>query len=540
MKSANLYGSPGADFVKQRSIPAALARPAAVRYSPRWYRQQAVLFPIFVQAGNLVAVSRRFIFEGSALKTNIDEIKSLGFFSTPGALRSIVIAVVEGLQSLHQAEMLSQSTSGYRLTPVCREQSERVANYQKDLRGRRSCENLCRPWIIWWSSEGELTVPRQVVRGSSRIAGRVVLRHILSVQFESDDCDWLSLREIGEEFSANCCGEVSSAIDERRPFGGEVVPQTEEQRQVGLTGLLQQVVQRALYLRAVNTLARGVADVQDHIRDRRVVESGKLFWIWEIQLPRAFRARALERQESLVTQVGLEHPAVIVRAARDDGLHRAGVIHEAVVFRTLPRVFAILGNGRLAQAALQQRERAIDARVRAGNRRDGKSDVLDAAHIMAWATQVVEPFGDRDLARAGILEREQGQGVELAKRDMARQLQLAFVVFVIRHLHSLDIQMQCLTRKQALSSTIPVVELHEVLGVQLGAHQFLFHRLLRLARGVKGEAVVLVIEPGNLALHPQIEFFIGKFVVQELIHFLRIDDLLLDAQIFVARNLLSD
>jgi DNA primase len=67
-----------------------------VRYSPRWYRRPAVLFPIRDQTGSLVAVSGRFISEQSKLKTMTGGAKSLGLFSTPGALRSRVIAIVEG------------------------------------------------------------------------------------------------------------------------------------------------------------------------------------------------------------------------------------------------------------------------------------------------------------------------------------------------------------------------------------------------------------------------------------------------------------
>lgn len=95
-KSANLSDSPGAAYLQQRAIPAALARLAGVRYSPRWYRRPAVLFPICDQAGNLVAVSGRFICERNGLKTMTGGTKSLGVFSTPGAWKSKVIAVVEG------------------------------------------------------------------------------------------------------------------------------------------------------------------------------------------------------------------------------------------------------------------------------------------------------------------------------------------------------------------------------------------------------------------------------------------------------------
>ena len=104
----------------------------------------------------------------------------------------------------------------------------------------------------------------------------------------------------------------------------------------------------------------------------------------------------------------------------------------------------------------------------------------------------------------------------------------------------MTIQIERLAGEQALAPAVPVVELDEVLGVQFGAHQLLLHRLLGLARGVEREAVVLVVEPRDLALHPEIEFFVGELVVQELIDLLGVLDLLLDIQILVMRDLFGD
>ena len=175
---------------------------------------------------------------------------------------------------------------------------------------------------------------------------------------------------------------------------------------------------------------------------------------------------------------------------------------------------------------MQQREGAVDAGVRADDGRDRERDVLDAAHVVAGAIKIVEPFGNCHLAGAGRLEGEQRERVELAQRDVAGQLQFALVVVVVRHLHPLDVQIERLAGEQALAPAVPVVELHEILGVQFGAHQLLLHRPLGLARGVEGEPVVLVVEPRNLALHPQVEIFVGELVVEELIHLLRVRDLL--------------
>jgi hypothetical protein len=95
-RSVNPRGSPGANYLQQRGVPAALARLAEVRYSPRWYWRPALLFPIRDQNANLVAVSGRFISERNTLKTITGGAKSLGVFATPGALKSKVIAIAEG------------------------------------------------------------------------------------------------------------------------------------------------------------------------------------------------------------------------------------------------------------------------------------------------------------------------------------------------------------------------------------------------------------------------------------------------------------
>ena len=68
----------------------------------------------------------------------------------------------------------------------------------------------------------------------------------------------------------------------------------------------------------------------------------------------------------------------------------------------------------------------------------------------------------------------------------------------------------------------------------------MFHGSLGSTRGLEGEAIVFVIEPRNLALHPQIKLFVGELVVEELVHFLRVLDLLLDIQVLVVCDLLSD
>ncbi len=111
---------------------------------------------------------------------------------------------------------------------------------------------------------------------------------------------------------------------------------------------------------------------------------------------------------------------------------------------------------------------------------------------------------------------------------MSGQLELAFVVVVVCHLHQFDIQIERLAGEQALVPTISIVELYEVLSIQFGRHQLLFHRPLGFTRRVECEAVILVVEPRNLALHLEGEVFVGELVVEELVYRLGIGNLLLD------------
>lgn len=123
---------------------------------------------------------------------------------------------------------------------------------------------------------------------------------------------------------------------------------------------------------------------------------------------------------------------------------------------------------------------------------------------------------------------------------MPRHLELALVVVVIGHFEPLEVEMQRLARQQAPMAGIPVVELDELGIVELGPHQFALHRLLGAPRCIAGEAIILIIEPGDLALHPVIELRVGELSPQERLHILRLLDLCLDVLIFVICDLLRD
>ena len=130
--------------------------------------------------------------------------------------------------------------------------------------------------------------------------------------------------------------------------------------------------------------------------------------------------------------------------------------------------------------------------------------------------------------------------VELAQRDVPRHLQFALVVVVIGHFQALQVEMQRLARQQALVAGVPVVELDELRVVELGPHQLALHGLFGAPGGVAGEAVILIIEAGNLALHPVVELRVGELVLQEGLNVLRLLDLRLDVLILVIGDLLGD
>jgi len=94
--SVALEGTHGAGYVEGRGIPAEVAHEAGVRFSSDFYGRAAVLFPMQDKSGALVAVNGRFIDGRDNPKTQTAGNKSLGLFTTPGALSSPLVAVCEG------------------------------------------------------------------------------------------------------------------------------------------------------------------------------------------------------------------------------------------------------------------------------------------------------------------------------------------------------------------------------------------------------------------------------------------------------------
>ena len=115
----------------------------------------------------------------------------------------------------------------------------------------------------------------------------MMVRDLLPVQIKTRDANGPALGEIREMISSDLDAEIAGAIHECHPLGREVVSQDQEQREIGLACLLQQVVQVRFDGVRIDGLARRVADVEDHIRNGRIVECGLI--VRQQKFPGAFR-----------------------------------------------------------------------------------------------------------------------------------------------------------------------------------------------------------------------------------------------------------
>jgi predicted RNA-binding Zn-ribbon protein involved in translation (DUF1610 family) len=94
--SVAIESTPGAAYIEGRGIPVEVAHEAGVRFAESFYGRPAVLFPMYDRDGALVAVNGRFVDGRNDPKTQTAGSKSLGLFTTPGALSASVTAVCEG------------------------------------------------------------------------------------------------------------------------------------------------------------------------------------------------------------------------------------------------------------------------------------------------------------------------------------------------------------------------------------------------------------------------------------------------------------
>jgi hypothetical protein len=175
----------------------------------------------------------------------------------------------------------------------------------------------------------------------------------------ADDVDFgHSLGVIGQERPVDHRLERRLTVDEGGPFGREVILETKQQRLRRLLRVHERLRQFGGRLRAerIAGFARGVADVQDDVRDGRVVERPQVRR--QSQGPGADCARPLEGQEALVVQARLEQAAVVRGAAGDDDVGRAEIIDEAdVALPGAARVDAVGEQRRDAQGACLQAQR---------------------------------------------------------------------------------------------------------------------------------------------------------------------------------------
>ena len=88
-----LAGGPGEDYLASRGIPLDLAKLSHCKYAPSWGKiGRAVVFPVFDAEGKDVASAGRAV-NGNGKQTFGP--KSLGVFSTPGALNADPVAITE-------------------------------------------------------------------------------------------------------------------------------------------------------------------------------------------------------------------------------------------------------------------------------------------------------------------------------------------------------------------------------------------------------------------------------------------------------------
>jgi hypothetical protein len=107
-------GTPGAAYLARRGIPVDVATAAGARFVADFYGRPAVLFPITIQTGEVVAVTGRYIDGREDPKTRTYGRKSLGMFVTPGALAADPLVLVEA-----PLDALALATCGVPAVALC-------------------------------------------------------------------------------------------------------------------------------------------------------------------------------------------------------------------------------------------------------------------------------------------------------------------------------------------------------------------------------------------------------------------------------------
>ncbi len=307
------------------------------------------------------------------------------------------------------------------------------------------------------------------------------------------------LNEIGKIVLSKHRDKILRTSDESRPFSWEIISQIEHQRLRRLSSGGEHGRELLCRLRSerVSRLSCGVTDVQNNIGNGHIVEHSQGC---QREGPGADSARAFERQKTLVFEIGFEHAAVVAGAAGYDHIRRAEIVDEAIVLtgRIAP-VRVTSEQRRNAKCASLEAQRAVDTGVGPDDAWHRYPDALDSPHVEARTIEIVKPLRDGDGAGTGHLQRQQRQRIELAQGNVPGQLEFAFVAIVIGHLHPLDVEIERLTAQQPFMTGVPVIELDELGRIEFRPHQFPLHRLLCLTGDIEGEAIVLIVEAGDLA-----------------------------------------
>jgi 5S rRNA maturation endonuclease (ribonuclease M5) len=207
----HLSGTPGADYLESRGIPAELAHGAGVRYHPAWYDRPAVLFPFRGKPENstpgaLLAVEGRYIDgmekqDPSKPKGRSAGQKGRGVFATPGAISADLVIIVEG-----SVDALTLALCGYPsialggchwpawLPKVCSWKRVLIAT-DNDQAGDQAAEKLARELLARGAKPDRLSPsPAKDWNDALTLYGADALRQALArlqeAKEETDDPEW--------------------------------------------------------------------------------------------------------------------------------------------------------------------------------------------------------------------------------------------------------------------------------------------------------------------------------------------------------------
>jgi hypothetical protein len=162
---------------------------------------------------------------------------------------------------------------------------------------------------------------------------------------------------------------------------------------------------------------------------------------------------------------------------------------------------------------------------------------------VAGAIHIEEHLRQVHGAAARGAQLDQRQRVHLQETNVFGQLVLAQVVFMIGHLHALEVEVEPLAGQQAFLAR----EIAELQVGQARIAQLVLQGPLGLLGDVEGELEALGIEPAHLALHPGVKGLVGLLAslfrtvfVEETLDLLGVSHLLAVALEFLLGDGLAD